>query len=191
MKITELIKDFKEKKIQNTKLNEHAVSEYIKKELEVKTYLPFRTKRAIVEAVVAQNIQVVDGIKKIDSINEYVGFIVAVLSAHTNLEWSEDPVEDYDLLAESGLLPLIIAEFEESYSASETLMKMARAMELEDNNINVLVGRFLNGILTRVDGIGEVLKNNIGNINLQELLGENFKQEDVAKLKGFLDKYIK
>lgn len=189
MLVKDFIQDFQEKKIQNTKINDHAISDYLKEHLEIKTYLPFRMKRTLVETVVSQNIEWVDGIKKIDSINEYVSFIVAVLSAHTNLEWSDDPVSDYDLLAESGLLPQIIAEFQESYSETEILLKMARASELEDNNINAIVARFMDDILNKLDGVGEVLMDKLGNFDVSNILGDNFKQEDLAKLKGFLDKY--
>ena len=191
MKIIEFVKDFQDKKIQNTKLNENAVSDYLKKELEIKTYLPFREKRILAETVVSQNIEWVDGVKKIDSINEYVSFIVAVLSAHTNLSFSDDPVADYDLLAESGLLPQIIAELQESYSECDILLKLARNSELEDNNINAIVARFTDGILQKLDSVGEVLKDQFGNIDIQNILGGVFKQEDLAKLKGFLDKYNK
>lgn len=191
MTIQELITDFQSKKIQNTKLNEHAVSDYLKDKLEIKTYLPFRMKRTIAETVVSQNIEWVDGVKKINQFDEYVGFIIAVLTVHTNLSFSDDPVADYDLLAESGLLPQIIAEFQESYSECDVLLKMARAMELEDNNINAVVARFLDSILKKLDGVGEVLGNVLGGIDIQSLLGGNFNEEDLANLKGFLDKYNK
>lgn len=186
--VQNFIQEFKEKKIMNTKVAPNAVSTYLKEKLEIKTYIPFRVKRQIVESVVAKNIEWVDGIKRIDTMNEYVSFIVAVISAHTNIEWSDDPVTDYDLLAESGLLPQIIAEFQESYSEFDVLLKLARASELEDNNINVLVGKFLNGILERLDSVGEVLKNNLGDFDIKNILGTDFKQEDLAKLSGFLDK---
>ena len=189
MLVKDFVKDFQDKKIQNTKINENAISDYLKKELEIKTYLPFRMKRTLVETVVSQNIEWVDGIKKIDSINEYVGFIVAVLSAHTNLEFSDDPVVDYDLLAENGLLPQIIAEFQESYDECNILLKLARNAELDDNNINAIVARFTDGILNKLDGVGEVLKDKLGNIDVKDILGGAFKQEDLAKLKGFLDRY--
>ena len=191
MKVQNFIDDFKSKKIMNTKIDTDAVSKYLKKELEIKTYLPFRTKRQIVEMVVSQNTDWVDGIKKHDSINAYIGFVVAMISAHTSLQFSDDPVADYDLLAESGLLPQIIAEFKESYDECHILLKMARAMELEDNNINALFGKFLNSILQRVDSIVELAKNTFGNIDIKDILGEAFKEEDLAELKGFLDKYNK
>lgn len=191
MKVQKFVNDFIEKKITNTKIAPDAVSEYIKKELEIKTYIPFRTKRQIVEMVVSQNTDWVDGIKKYDSINAYIGFVVAMISAHTSLQFSDDPVADYDLLAENGLLPQIIAEFKESYDECDILLKMALAMELEDNNINVLFGKFLNSILQRVDSIVELAKNTFGNIDIKDVLGKVFKEEDLAELKGFLDKYNK
>lgn len=189
MKVSDFVKEFKDNKIFNSKVNDHAISDYLKEHLEIKTYIPFKMKRALVETVVLQNIKLVDGIKKIDPINEYIGFIVAILSVHTNLEFSQDPIADYDLIAENGLLPLIVAEFQESYSECDTLLKMARASELEDNNVNAIVARFTTGILDRVDAIGEVLKNKFGDFDLKDILGTDFNQEDLNKLSSFLDKY--
>ena len=188
MTIQNFIEKFKNDKVMNTKIAPDAVSTYLKKELEIKTYIPFRVKREIAEMVVAQNTKWVDGIKKHDSVNAYISFIIASLTAHTNLEFSSDPVEDYDLLAECGLLPQIISEFEASHSECDIILKMVLAMELEDNNINVLVGNFLNEILLRLDDAGEVLKEKFGDINLKDILG-NFKPEDLAKLSGFLNKF--
>lgn len=186
--VKQFIEEFKEKKIQNTKVNDHAVSNYIKDKLSVKTYIPFKTKRKIVEEIVAQNTKEVDGIKYNDSINQYLSFVVAMLSLHTNLEFSEDPVDDYDLLAESGMLPLIIAEFQGSYDECDILLKMALAMELEDNNINIQVGKLLNKLSTKLDDVGDIIKGIIEDFDLKDFLGEDFKPENLAKLSGFLDK---
>ena len=131
--IQEFVKDFQDKKIQNTKLNERAVEEYLTKTLEVKSYLPFTTKRTIAEMVAHGNIDEIDGVKKHDSISSYIAFIVAMIQSHTNLKFSDDPVEDYDILAESGLLPLIIDTFRNDYNECDVLLKMAIAYELEDN----------------------------------------------------------
>lgn len=188
MIISEFIKNFTDKKIVNNKLNEHAVSDYLKKELEIKTYIPFRAKREIAEMIVGQYIEEVDGIKKYDNISSYVGFVSAMISAHTNLEWSEDPIADYDLLAESGLLPQIIAEFQASYNECDIILKMALEMALEDNNVNALIGRFLDSILKKIDGVATSLKDTIGNIDLKSLLGEDIKEEDLAMLSGLIDK---
>ena len=180
MKTIDFINEFKTKKIQNTKTDNTIVGKYIRDALQIRTYIPFREKRAIVETIVEQNIEVVDGIKRHDSINGYVSFVMAMLKCHTTLEFGEDPVADYDLLAESGLLPLIIEEFRASYDESDIILKMALAMELEDNNTNVLIGRFLDGVLKKLDGVGALLK--------EKLLSINFKEEDLAKLKSLLNK---
>ena len=183
MLVQEFVKTFSEKKIANNKINEHAVSDYLKNELEIKTYIPFREKRKIAEMIVGQNIKVVDGIKKYDSIDGYVSLVVASIAAHTNLRFSDDPIADYDLLAESGLLGEIVAEFADSHQEVDLLVHMVLDMEMEDNDVNALLGRFLDGILGKLDSFG----NAIGNVDLTKILG-NIKQEDLAKLSGFLDK---
>jgi hypothetical protein len=191
MNIQVFVENYKEKKFMNTKQGIDEKSEWLRKELEIKSYIPFREKRMIAEEVVKQHIEVVDGVKKYDSIDTYISFVMASIMVHTNLECSDDPVADYDLLAESGLLQNIVAEFQESHNEIDTLLKMIVAMELEDNNVNVLVGKFLNGILQRLDVVGGVLKDKLGDLNLKDILGRDINQEDLAKLQGFLNKYIK
>lgn len=188
MTITQFIENYKNAKVLNTKVNPNAVSEYLRKELEIKTYIPFMEKRKIAEMIVAQNIKEVDGIKKYDDISSYVSLVVASIVAHTNLKFNTDPIADYDLLAENGLLPQIIAEFQGSHEEIGILLKMAIASELEDNNVNVLVGRFLDSVLKKLDGVVDGVKNMVGNVDLKELLGMNFEEEDLARLKGFLDR---
>ena len=190
MKVNEFVNNFKSKKIMNTHIDPNAVSEYIKKELEVKNYIPFREKRIIAETIVNKNTKEVNGVRINDSINQYMSFVIAMLTAHTNLEFSEDPVVDYDLLAESGLLSQIIAEFQESYNECDIILKMALASELENNNINILVGNFLNHILNILDGVGNKAKEIVQNADIEKFF-KNFKAEDLAKLNSFLDRYNK
>lgn len=191
MKIIDFVHGFKDKKIMNTKVDADAVGKYIKETLEVREYVPFKEKRAIVELVVLNNIKVVDGVKKNDSISQYISFITAMLTAHTNLEFSEDPVADYDILSESGLLTPIIDTFKTDYSECDVLLKMALTNELEDNNVNIVFGKFLNSILYRLDVIGEYIKSSVDGVDINSILGESFNQEDLAKLSSFLDKYNK
>jgi hypothetical protein len=179
MLVQDFIKTFTEKKIVNSKIHENAVSDYLKKELEIKTYIPFREKRKIAEMIVEKNIKVVDGIKKYDDIDGYVGLVVASIVAHTNLQFGDDVVADYDLLAESCLLTQIIAEFQGSHEEIGILLKMAVASELEDNNINVIIAHFLDGILKKLDAFK--------GFDVKDLLG-NIGEEDLAKLIGLLDK---
>lgn len=191
MTIKELITNYNNKRFMNTKQGVDEKSEWLRNELGVKPYIPFREKRKIAEMIVTQNIKEIDGVKRYDSIDGYVSLIVASIAAHTTLQFSDDPVADYDLLAESGLLPQIIAEFQGSYDEIDIILKMALAMELEDNNINVLVGRFLNKITGMLDSVSGALKDKFEGFDLNGLLGVDFKKEDLAKLGSFLDKYNK
>ena len=104
--------------------------------------------------------------------------------AHTSLRFSDDPITDYDRLAESGLLPQIVAMFQESHNEIDILFKMALASELEDNNTNVLIGHFLDALLKKVDGLSGVLNGALGNLDLENM----FNNENVAKIIGLLNK---
>lgn len=182
--IREFCEAYKAKNFMNTKQGLDAKSEWIRKELEIKQYIPFREKRKIAEMIVEQNITVVDGIKKYDNIGAYISFIMASIVWHTNLTCSEDPIADYDLLAESGMLPQIVAMFQDSHNEIDILLKMALASELEDNNTNVLIGHFLDNILKKVEGFSGTLNDMLGNLDLENMLNE----ENMAKIVGLLNK---
>ncbi len=186
--VKDFVNEFVDKKITNTKYDPEAVENFIREKLEIKTYLPFREKQTIAETVVKNNIEEVDYIKRYDSINAYISFVVSTLVAHTNLEFSNDPVADYDLLAESGLLSVIIQEYRQSYDECDVLRKMALDAELADNNLSVVVGKFLNGAL---DKLGGAVKGFTENLDLSKLTGTNIKEEDIAKVLGFVDKFNK
>lgn len=188
MTIQEFCENYKAKRFLTTPSGINEKSEYLKKELEIKTYIPFTTKRHIAEMIVAQNIKEVGGIKKYNSIDGYVSLIVASIAAHTNLQFSPNPVADYDLLAESGLLTEIISQFKSSHDEIDIVLKMAREMALEDNNLNVLVGRFLDGVSKNLDAVVDGLMGTMDKIDLNKLLGSDFKPEDLAKLSGLLNK---
>ena len=59
---------------------------------------------------------------------------------------------------------------------------------MEDNNTNVIIGKFLNSILNKLDSVGEALKDKFDNIDVKDILGTTFKEEDLAALSSFLDK---
>jgi hypothetical protein len=84
MKINEFCEAYKAKRFMITKQGTDERSEWLRSELEIKTYIPFKKKREIAEMIVAQNISEVDGIKKYDDINSYVSLVVASIVAHTN-----------------------------------------------------------------------------------------------------------
>lgn len=188
MKVVEFINKYKESKVQNTKMAPDAVEQFIKKTLEVKEYVPFKTKQEIVKTIIEYNLEENDGIKKIDGINQYLSFICAMLASHTNLEICEVPADDYDLLAECGLVEQIVALFARDYKECDMLLKVAVANELEDNNLSAVVNRFLNGVLDKIDDVVGLVANATEGFDASKLLGEGFRKEDLGKLVGLLNK---
>lgn len=190
MKIKEFVQEFKDRKIQNTKINEHAVEDFLREKLNIVEYIPFTTKIDIINNIISAIVKEVDGIKKVNNIAQYMAFIKAMLSSHTSLEF-EDMFEDYDELNQCGLIEPIVALFQKDFTECETLLKMAVANELEDNNLNMIIGKFLNGILAQIDGFGEKIKSLTKDFDLSKLLGANMKEEDIAKILGLVDKLNK
>lgn len=190
MLVQEFIEEFKNKKIQNTKLNEHAIEEFIKQRLDVIEYIPFAKKLDVINGITSEIIKEVDGVKKVNSIAQYMAFLTAMLSSHTTLEF-DDIYEDYDALNKCGLIEQIVVLFQKDFSECETLLKMTVADELADNNLNMIVGKFLNGISNKLDSIVDKAKGLTENLDISKLLGTNISEENVAKILGFVDKYNK
>lgn len=188
MTVVEFIELYKNTKVQNTKMVPDAIEQFLRKTLEVKEYVPFKKKEEIVKTVIAYNLEEDNSIKHIDSINQYLSFVCAMLVSHTNLEIGEVPADDYDLLAEHGLIDQIVALFAKDYKECDVLLKMAIADELEDNNLSIVVGKFLNGVLDKADDIIALVANVAEGFDLSKLVGEEINKENLGKLFGLLDK---
>ena len=191
IKVQDFCNEFVEKKIMNNKINPNAVEDFIRDKLDIVEYLPFNTKREIVDMIVGKVVIEEDGIKRADGIAQFLSFIVAMVASHTTLVFSDKPEEDYDALSKSGLLEHIVAMFKKDVDEIDVLLKVAIADELADNNLNVIIGKFLNGILGKLDGIVDIVKGMAENLDLSDLLDTNINKEDVAKLISFVDKLNK
>lgn len=185
--VKDFVNEFIEKKITNNKINPDAVKTFIRQRLAITEYIPFNTKRDIVEMIVDQVVTEEDGVKRVDGISQFLAFIVAMVASHTTLVFSDNPAEDYDALSQCGLLEHIVAMFKKDFDECDVLLKIAIADELADNNLNVVVSKFLNGILGQLDGVSNMLKT----LDVSKLLGVNINEEEKAKILGFVDKFIK
>lgn len=190
LSVQEFVNEFIEKKIANNKIKPNAVEEFINSKLDIVEYLPFSTKREVIDMVVENVVIEEDGIKRVDSVSQFLAFIVAMLVSHTNLQ-IVNPEEDYDALSQHGLLEPILAMFKRDYSECDALLKAAIADKLADNNLNVIIGKFLNGILGKLDGVIDMAKGFVENIDLSDILGADINKEDIAKLFGVTDKLNK
>lgn len=189
--VVEFVNEFKEKKIMNTKVEPNAVENFIAEKLEITPYISFTDKRKIAEMVINQNITEEGSVLKIDSVSEFIGFIMAMLAAHTNLNFRSNPTEDYDLLSESGLLEYIIATFKKDFDECNALLQMVRNDVLADNSLSVVVAKFFDGISEKLDGVGDTLKGVVEKIDLDKLIGLGLNEKEMDGLKKLLNKFTK
>lgn len=188
MLVKDFIEDFKAKKIVNSKVNEHAVEDYIKKTLRVKTYLPFNIKKDIINKIITANIKVVNGYKTVSSINQFLSFVTSMLIAYTDLE-IEDPYEAYDMLSESKLLQSIIDCFRSEYDACDILLKLALKDEMQTNTTPAIIAQFLDEISEKLGDFSGILKEKLSKLDINSILGDiNLSDENINLIKGILNK---
>ena len=189
MKVYEFINGFAEKKVMNTAINQNAVSDYIKKELEVKSYLPFAEKRELCTQVLnACNTRGNDGLVKVDSVSRYIIFTLSVISQYTNLEFSSgedaefDSLDEYDMLCQSRLLNPILEVIGEEYTACNNMLNMMMAdIEANNNTVEAVLGHTLGKVADSIDNLIDVLAEKVEEMDL------DLNQIDIDKYKGLLD----
>ena len=185
--VKDFVTEFKAKKIQDNRATPTGVSDFINEKLDFNTYVPFVEKYKMIDMVVERNMTENYGIVEIDSVGQFIGFLVAMMMSHTTLDFSDNPVDDYDLLCEAGLIEPIVECFKKDYDEGSVLLNMICDQKLKGNNLTVVVAKFLNGILGKFDGVGETLKAVVGQIDLQKLVETYFKDGDLASLRALLD----
>ncbi len=192
MKITvkQFVEDFKAKKIMNSKVNEHAVADYLKEILDVKEYLPFVEKRELCAKVLnACNTIDSNGLVKVDSVSRYIIFTVYILSAYTNLEFSSgedgiDSIDEYDMLCQNGLLDQILGVIGGEYTVCNNILNMMMDDIIANNNtIENVVGHTLNKLSKSIDGFIDTLSDKVDELNL------DLNQIDIDKYKGLIDMF--
>jgi hypothetical protein len=181
MTINELIELTKSSK--NRMLKQDQLCEMLKKTLAVKKYIGIRQKKDLVDEIVNDCILYEDGVFKFDDIDKYICFTIRVIGAYTNLDMSGNNEDDYDMLCESGILDSIINTFKKEYDDVNILLQMRCDYILSGNSIEAQLGRFLEGVSDKLDGIATALSNKIDSIDMSNL---PFKSEDIGKLMKFI-----
>lgn len=183
MTVQELIKLMSESK--NKQLRNEQAKELIKKKLEVKEYISIKAKKDLIDSIVNECIIYDEGVFKFDDIEKYVCFTMKTIEAYTNLELSDDLEADYDLLCESKLLNQVIDTFNGEYENVKILLEMKCDYILSSNSVEVQVGRFLDNMLEKVDGITNVLSSKLDDFNFDKL---PISRDNLEKLLDFVNK---
>ena len=188
--IYNFINSFKNKGVNNTKFAPDAIQQHIKKELEVKDYVPFAEKSELCANVLnACNTKDDNGLVKVDSVSRYILFTIAIISKYTNLEFSSgkddeefNSLEEYDMLCQANLLDPILEVIGAEYVTCNNILNMMMSDIVANNNtIENVVGHTLGKISTSVDGLIGVLAEKVKEMEL------DLNQFDIDKYKGLLD----
>ena len=151
----------------------------LKKELEVKDYLSIKDKKQLVEDIVNECVLWDNGVFKFDEIEKYVVFTMRTIAAYTNIELSTDIEDDYDELCRTKLLGTIIELFDTEYNEISLLLRMKCDYILNENSIEMQVGKFLNNISEKIDVFAEKLGNQVENFDISKL---PIKEEYLTRL---------
>lgn len=192
MKINEFIEKYKTKRFIVTKQGAEEMIEYLKKELEIKEYLPFAEKRELCKTVLdACNTRDDDGLIKVDSVSRYIIFTITVISKYTHLEFSSgedeeyDSLDEYDMLCQNRLLNPILSVIGEEYEACNNLLNMMMDDVIANNNtVEAVLGHALGKVTDSLDGLIDAFAEKVEEMEL------DLSQIDIDKfdkLKGLLD----
>ena len=174
MTILEFVEKFKNDKVTNSKVAPNAVSDYLKRELEVKDYVPFAEKRELCERVLnASNTRNDSGLVEVDSVTRYIVFTISIISNYTNLEFSSgedtefDSLDEYDMLCQNGLLNPILGVIGEEYAACNNILNMMMEDIISNNNtVEHILGTASNKLLESIDKVTDALADKIDELEL-------------------------
>ncbi len=189
MKISEFVKNFIDKKVMNTAINQNAVSDYLKKELEIKDYVPFAEKRDLCARVLEVcNTKDDSGLVKVDSVSRYILFTIAIISKYTNLEFSSgeeeiDSLDEYDMLCQNNLLNPILDIIGGEYVTCNNMLNMMMDDIVSNNNtVENVVGTVLGKFSDSLDELVSALANKVESTDL------DLSQVDIDKYTGLIEK---
>lgn len=165
MKVQEFI-EYMGKNI-NATMKDKQILSLAKKQLEVKKYISIKEKKELVDKIIGQCVYYSNNVFKIDSIDCYIYFTMFTIDAYTSLE-IDDAEESYNMLAESGLLPVVITALGQEYHDVNTFLDMKRDEILENNSIEMQLSKFFEAILDKANDLEEALPEFINNVNVSK-----------------------
>lgn len=182
MKIRELVEFANNNK--NKMLKADQLQQLIAKTIEVKTYISIKEKRALIDSIINDCILYEDGVYKFDDIDKYITFTMKTIEAYTNLELSDDIENDYDELCRAKLLNTVIETFNGEYENVNLLLQMKCEYILSGNTMEAQFGKFLTGILDKVDVLADALSSKISEFDFNNL---PVNMDDLSKLMEFVN----
>ena len=186
MTIKEFCDAYKAKRFMVTKNGVDEKIEYLKKELELKEYIPFADKRELCKAVIDACCTKEGGLIKVDSVSRYIVFTISIISAYTALEFSSgeeyDSLDEYDMICEAGLLNPILALIGDEYATCNNMLNMMMEDVVANNNtVEAVLGHSLGKVSDAIDDLIGAFADKVAEMEL------DLSQIDIDKYKGLFD----
>lgn len=159
----------------NKMMRDDQVASLLKKTIEPKSYMSIKDKKQLVDKIVNSSIYYNNGVFKFDGIERYVYFTMYTIEAYTSIELSSDIEDDFDALSESKLLPAIICLIQQEFDDVNVLLQMQCDYIMEDNSLESQLGKFLDGILEKIDVAVDGLTKYVSNVDLGKLMEDKDK----------------
>lgn len=139
----------------------------VRKQLEVKKYISIKEKKDLVDDIINKCIYFENNTFRIDAIDSYIYFTMLTIERYTNLEI--DDVEDcFDALSESGLMPAVIGALGQEYHDVQTFLNMKRGEILENNSVEMQLGKFFESVLDKVSDFSDTVMDSLSNLNIDK-----------------------
>lgn len=151
----------------NRTMKNEQILDLVQKQLEVKKYTSIKEKKDLIDKIIEKCIYFENGTFRIDTIDCYIYFTMFTIDAYTNLE-IDDVEECYDVLSEAGLMPVIIAALGQEHNDVLTFLNMKRNEILENNSIEMQLGRLFDTVLDKVEDFSEGLISTIDGLNINK-----------------------
>ena len=153
----------------------------IKKELEIKKYIPVMEKKKFATNVIAACTYDVDDYITVDSFKMDIYFHMNLLKLYTNLEIANsfhEIVEQYDILCEKGILNVVIGIIGDDYDALDAILGYELDALLEENSLECQVVKVAN----KINGIMNVASEKIKNVDFNKLLPEGVDISSILQM---------
>lgn len=151
----------------NRTMKDEQILSLVQKQLEIKKYISIKDKKNLVDKIIEKCIYFENGTFRIDTIDCYIYFTMFTIDAYTNLE-IDDVEECYDVLSEAGLMPVVIAALGQEHNDVLTFLNMKRNEILENNSIEMQLGRLFDTVLDKVEDFSEGLISTIDGLNINK-----------------------
>lgn len=186
MEIKTFVESYKAKKFSIGKNGIDEKATYLKKELEIKEYIPFADKRELCATVIDACCTKENGLIKVDSVTRYIIFTISVISKYTELEFSSgeeyDSLDEYDMLCEAGLLNPILALIGDEYATCNNILNMMMDDVVANNNtVEAILGHNLGKVSDALDDLIDVFAKKVAEMEL------DLSQIDIDKYKWIFD----